>query len=973
MVICPWATCAESGSNTAHPGHDFCQLLEEAIGKVYKAPAAAAFQPYLNPTPSSTPTSILNTSALSMEQLQDDPFVFKHLSKLSPSLKIATANARGFWAERLAAVNETEGIIALLRTYLDNLSKLVYSARTRASSQQGERLHFVQHNHLPLRLHPQNEVNEYRPAIVATHLHPDDIRARTHDKYQLSWQSVECLVETIDEGEIFDTACMYQLLQARPDLIGVYFLVIKDGTSWAGWLDAQGIVWSQRYAGEQCFELLERWVYSLYIPPVVHRRKDPTIQLELPGVLQVTTWTITAGPQTYCNATLMSSECTPGHRTDVFRPSARDRVAIIKDTYLWWDKLHSESRLLQAVHSQGVIEAIASLKYSGVVLAKKCHACGTSSGADIGGGMFKMRLVFAADGSTWTDSKSVRDLCMAMFDLNEALRELARQGISHRNINPQSLLMYPVHDREWMRDAPNGVRSNSLKYIQAILSHEKPDAGTMGLLIDFTRATEMTSSYKVRSSNNDEEQLNERKETPGYWARSVVSLSVAPRSAFYVMPTLEGLAKDLYVKAYGSDVYDTWTDKPGQVHGVKPTPKAGAGYDMAFEYREEHDVESLFWVFIYTVLLATPEENDPVDTAEVQQRKAQKVQVALRCFREVKTGCYFDSRDTLLRMSKDNWEAVLPATLAPVIPLIMGMICHIWPEYARLEEQPAPGHLHEAFRRLLLDFIVNMDDPIALKPGASRYVPFDKDCSAELLDNMSRHHSWIIEKADVQALDLAQKIAPTVRLVTPCATPEGGELPFMDRILPPRQSYWSGTSTQRSTPSTGKTSSHISNVHEDDPEVRVTQSIVMAQDTRHELSEEFPLPKVPTPESVDQEKNKITATEYAGGAVEPVQKDNEDREHSPFNSVDRSASIRSRDPRIRRLAENNQLQTTLTASGVGPTLKSNDDEAQAKEVESALNVKRARDSSSESGSGAGVKEVLEEDDVEVGGHDECGL
>ncbi len=58
--------------------------------------------------------------------------------------------------------------------------------------------------------------------------------------------------------------------------------------------------------------------------------------------------------------------------------------------------------------------------------------------------------------------------------------------------------------------------------------------------------------------------------------------------------------------------------------------------------------------------------------------------------------------------------------LAPISFMLAEMAGQINPEYGYLSPPPAKDHLHEAMRRLLLEQIVEMEDPIELQPGVSR-------------------------------------------------------------------------------------------------------------------------------------------------------------------------------------------------------------------------------------------------------------
>ncbi|KAI0076436.1 hypothetical protein K474DRAFT_1708154 [Panus rudis PR-1116 ss-1] len=79
-----------------------------------------------------------------------------------------------------------------------------------------------------------------------------------------------------------------------------------------------------------------------------------------------------------------------------------------------------------------------------------------------------------------------------------------------------------------------------------------------------------------------------------------------------------------------------------------------------------------------------------------------------------------DARHNLLQYSVEKLQEALQPRLSSLTPLLRKLARQVMPEYAYLLPSPPEDHLHEAFRRLLLEHIVGMDDPIPLIPGRSR-------------------------------------------------------------------------------------------------------------------------------------------------------------------------------------------------------------------------------------------------------------
>ena len=80
----------------------------------------------------------------------------------------------------------------------------------------------------------------------------------------------------------------------------------------------------------------------------------------------------------------------------------------------------------------------------------------------------------------------------------------------------------------------------------------------------------------------------------------------------------------------------------------------------------------------------------------------------------IEKGTQADSREPLL-YSKLLKNALDPK-FASLAPMLCEMGCQIAPEYTYLDEEPPKDHLHEVMRRLLLRYILQMEDPTELNP-----------------------------------------------------------------------------------------------------------------------------------------------------------------------------------------------------------------------------------------------------------------
>ena len=81
----------------------------------------------------------------------------------------------------------------------------------------------------------------------------------------------------------------------------------------------------------------------------------------------------------------------------------------------------------------------------------------------------------------------------------------------------------------------------------------------------------------------------------------------------------------------------------------------------------------------------------------------------------------------LLKVVMDETGLALHPKLSSLSGMMTKLSYQVAPEYGRLETQPPQEHLHEAFRRILLEQILSMNDPIPLTPDLSRNPIFDAE------------------------------------------------------------------------------------------------------------------------------------------------------------------------------------------------------------------------------------------------------
>lgn len=188
------------------------------------------------------------------------------------------------------------------------------------------------------------------------------------------------------------------------------------------------------------------------------------------------------------------------------------------------------------------------------------------------------------------------------------------------------------------------------------------------------------------------------------------------------MPTLSDNAKEAYIKAYGEPMYRRYCDGPDTFHGSSRPPDPDDLSSFEFCHRPDHDVESIFWVLLATLLRAQP-------LSRTKKVDFQRFLEADALFRDhvIQKGARIDSRDNLLTFTQADMQEALDPKLASLSRMLAKMAAQIRPEYGYLSPPPRKDHLHEAMRRLLLEQLVGMTDDIKLDPGVSRPLSPDED------------------------------------------------------------------------------------------------------------------------------------------------------------------------------------------------------------------------------------------------------
>ncbi|KAK7690220.1 hypothetical protein QCA50_006872 [Cerrena zonata] len=529
-----------------------------------------------------------------------------------------------------------------------------------------------------------------------------------------------------------DQAMRYtcQLLELRPDMPGVYGLCVNTKNYNIVWSDSSGPVTSAPIEWDD-LKPLEAYIRSLYVPPKGHHLWDPSITsptllplAECPDKKLKVHWNIKTEEREYKDCVRIHIGDGWGRRTTVFmHDDSSGNFAVIKDSFRDDRRRYEEASLLKHIHSEGTFPGVVRLIASGEVAGRDGSPIETArpyveKEVDH---WTKKRIVMGSRGSQLYAAESVREVLMTMYDGNEVLRALVNErDYMHRDVSINNFLTNAEHARNTL--AANGFIKNRPLFIDDILGIDSPndnEDNCRALIIDADNSALLPGPTHDHSLKYVNEELASRTGTPRYIARAVASgrlLKDAIDTRIYSrMPELEGKAKEVYIKTYGQDAYDAYTDVTANTYHGSKFQKPSKDIPLLFSHRPDHDIESLFWVLVEVVISALP--LDAVD-------KHPPFFVQTWNVMEQHTIIYdqpSDSRSYILNLVEDGWEETLHPKLSPIVEMMMMLTSQVRPEYGLLDPPPKKDHLHEAFRRILLEQILAMeDDPIPLTPNMSR-------------------------------------------------------------------------------------------------------------------------------------------------------------------------------------------------------------------------------------------------------------
>ncbi|KAL4246814.1 hypothetical protein ABKN59_008035 [Abortiporus biennis] len=503
------------------------------------------------------------------------------------------------------------------------------------------------------------------------------------------------------------------------------------------WADAEVIEYSPLCPWEpEYIHLLFGYLHSIYSPPHTHITVDSSIHSPR-QIGRKTTWTIKCAGKEYKNSEVIFQGEPCNRRTTVFKSVGQqdDDFVIIKDYFREEGMGADEADYIHLIHQGGLVPGVVTLVDAVDVVTElddgSLHLVMTApplehSEEEPSVDRTKQRIVMSSEGVTMWEAESVFDILMGCYDFLELHRWLVEdKGLLYRDVSKNNVRIYPKHRRS-VHDQP--LVENPPSFIGRVLGIETGDVTIQSsrcMLIDFDNASPLLDEtgrpHPIRRYLTG---------TRPYMARAVNRLAPLPKDEvtlkFARMPRLTPKAEKIYKASYGERTYKKYNDN-GTYHGVVlPNPALLLSDDNAPRHchQPRHDVESVYWLILDTLL-------------RVQPPNAPEGPESLRMFGEAWRNLVNyesmeneDKRKYFMDLTTAQFEQMLHPSLRSLAPMLFKLTKQVSPEYAYMESLASPPeeHLHEAFRRILLQQMVDMEgEDIRLDPSNLRIVPEPDD------------------------------------------------------------------------------------------------------------------------------------------------------------------------------------------------------------------------------------------------------
>ncbi|KAI5119575.1 hypothetical protein M0805_006460 [Coniferiporia weirii] len=530
-----------------------------------------------------------------------------------------------------------------------------------------------------------------------------------HAETSVCWHEIQSLVEV--KRELSDAPLskdtgkyLHVLPRGIPSLAGMLYLAWDTCAFRLYWSDTSGAFRSRRYemSHEDSWDVLLRYTHTAASPLVKLPVRDPSMSINL-DVSEKPMWDINCSKASF-RASLICATETHSRQTCVFWDDTQKRI--IKDQWCDIREKFSESKILEKVKG---VPGVVQVDFSEVVKGPGGRQdLGTSklhSGSDRVlpfsahrriPRRTKQRFVLKTKGDPLSKRRSVLQILMAIYDSIQAHQTCVNERrVLHCDISRNNILINPVH-----YDAEPDDESKA-KCINQILNPAMADVKEEGVLIDWDRAVDL-------DGEDADDALTWLTGTPMFVAISVGCGEIRhwKRLRESNFPTLEGEAKQLYIRAFGQEVHDRY------ITAINESPRyisdTSEEKEPSYKHAPYHDAESFFWVLVYELLVAWPE-------CEEDELSMGASYLMFELHKHDFMNEFSDIRKVLRLSDLDYWEKILHPRLLCLAETICELGSYFNTEWAYWKDLPE-DHAHEALKRLLLPAILKLKaDPIPLR------------------------------------------------------------------------------------------------------------------------------------------------------------------------------------------------------------------------------------------------------------------
>ncbi|PVF98075.1 hypothetical protein CPB86DRAFT_759228 [Serendipita vermifera] len=564
--------------------------------------------------------------------------------------------------------------------------------------------------------------------------------------YRPHWSHFEATGEIRSSGisqkgsHVQAASYTYFHLQARPDLTDVLGMYVIDKGFRLAISNACGVAYLSQvgWNDESAVPILYAWLFRLYSP-----FKDPDTDRIVDG--SNIYFTIRMQEETYDGCVLAKAYTAFGKRTTLFETPDKD---LIKYQYIELDRRYLEPEILDHIHAEGPFPGVVRVKAPvgtrpplerGPIVTQTEQEGHSTEKTTLNSVIVKIdklvgkvyetkerqrtRLVMEDRGISLMDVETPRDVLIIMYDLLETTRFLWRERRTlHRDISEGNVMA-----REELSTVPEDMNDKfqGMHFATYLLGEDGPNPKahrlqTPLLLID----------YELAQKDNPKpgKTPTERTGTSYFMARAVRTLQIRKGDhIFHSMPQLsEGGTR--YEECLEERLQEFKPNEYMSKHQKFPTPI------QPFQHKLRYDAESVFWLLLWWSMQVKPEN----DTTNVDTIK--------KSHWSAFTGGVDSDDPRKFFIGTDFPEGVCHPKYQALEELLDLMADQLRGDHSLLEDRDRDEYLHEAFQRLIFDFLCKHlrrgSEFLKLKTSPDRRrVPVEEDVKPPLathLRNTSR-------------------------------------------------------------------------------------------------------------------------------------------------------------------------------------------------------------------------------------------